>query len=49
MKVTKHKPDQFLMEYEHFFPLLSYYLPVPALKENNDFVEWMRNTKGLSE
>ena len=37
------------MEYEHFFPLLSYYLPLDELKLNTDFVKWMRNTPNLAD
>jgi hypothetical protein len=30
-KVTDKRPDNFLMEYDHFFSLLSYYLPTEDL------------------
>jgi len=49
MKVPSHRPDQFLMEYDTFLPLLSYYLPLAALRENHHFVNWLRHTPGLSD
>jgi hypothetical protein len=48
-KVSKHFPDQFLLEYDHFFRLLSYYLPREDLRFNNNFVMWLRNTPFLAD
>lgn len=31
MKAPKKRPDKFLMEFKHFFPLISYYLPAVEL------------------
>ena len=42
-------PDQFIMEYDYFFKLLSYYLPDQRLRSNEHFVEWMRNTPQLAD
>lgn len=49
MKVDKHRPDQGIIEYEHFFPMLSYYLPHEDMRRNEDFVLWMRNTPNLAD
>jgi len=49
MKVTKHRPDTFIMEYDHFLKHLSYYLPDSSLRDNKHFVQWLRNTEGLSD
>lgn len=46
-KESEGKPDLILMEYKHFFRLISYYLPMPVLYENKNFVNWLRNTPGL--
>jgi hypothetical protein len=48
-KVTKHRPDQYIMEYDHFFRLLSYYLPSQELRNNPDFVNWLRHTPKLAD
>jgi hypothetical protein len=48
MKVSKHRPDTFIMEYDNFLAHLSYYLPHPLLKDNADFVAWLK-TPGLSD
>jgi hypothetical protein len=48
MKAPKSKPDKFLMELKHFFPLISYYLPTLELVGNEDLKNWMRNTPNLS-
>lgn len=37
------------MEYDHFFRLLSYYLPSQELRDNADFVNWLRNTPKLAD
>ena len=37
------------MEYDTFLPLLSYFLPVPELRNNNNFKKWMRDTPNLSD
>ena len=37
------------MEYEHFFPLLSYFLPLDELRQNPDFVSWLRSTPNLAD
>tara|TARA_B110000285_G_C15128237_1_gene621751 strand:+ start:1023 stop:1172 length:150 start_codon:yes stop_codon:yes gene_type:complete len=47
MKATKHRPDHFLMERKYFFEHLSYFLPPGELHENNEFKQWLRNTKDL--
>ena len=49
LKVTKHLPDQYLMEYDTFFRLLSYYLPIKELRDNQAFVSWLRETPGLPD
>jgi len=49
MKVSKSKPDQYLMEYDQFFHILSYYLPTEELSNNADFVNWLRNTPNLAD
>lgn len=36
-KVTRHLPDQFIMEYDSFFHILSYYLPAGQLRNNENF------------
>lgn len=41
--------DTFILELSTFFKLLSYYLPDEKMKQNADFVNWMRNTPSLSE
>jgi hypothetical protein len=48
-KVTKHLPDQFILEYDTFFKLLSYYLPDGPLRNNLHFVNWLRDTPGLPD
>ena len=40
--------NQYLLEYDTFFRLISYYLPSP-LNTNEHFVQWLRNTEGLSD
>jgi len=35
------------MEYEHFFLLLSHYLPPGELRNNQDFTLWLRDTPNL--
>jgi len=47
-KVSKHLPDQYLLEYDTFFRLMSYYLP-STLRDNTDFANWLRNTKDLPD
>ena len=37
------------MEYDHFFRLLSYYLPVEQLRQNIFFVNWLRTTPNLAD
>lgn len=37
------------MEYEHFFPLLSFFLPLDELRQNPDFVSWLRSTPNLAD
>jgi hypothetical protein len=37
------------MEYDHFFRLLSYYLPIDELRFNHNFVMWLRNTQNLAD
>lgn len=49
MKVTKHLPDQYLMEYDSFFRLLSYYLPLKELRDNMKFIEWLRSKEDLAD
>lgn len=48
-KVTKHLPDQFILEYDSFFKLLSYYLPNERLRKNQFFIDWLRNTEDLAD
>lgn len=47
MKESKTKPDIVMMEYKNFFRLLSHYLPLPVLRENADFVNWLRTNENL--
>lgn len=37
------------MEYDTFLPLLSHYLPLAQLRNNERFVHWLRDTPGLSD
>ena len=37
------------MEYDHFFRLLSYYLPTEELSGNENFVHWIRDTPNLAD
>ena len=48
MKVTKHRPNTYIMEYDNFLTHLSYYLPHSSLRDNDKFVKWLR-TPGLSD
>ena len=48
-KVSKLRIDRFIMEYDHFLPLLSFYLPTKQLRQNEDFVKWLRSTPGLAD
>ena len=48
-KVTRHLPDQYILEYSTFFKLLSYYLPNGQLRNNQHFVEWLRSTPDLPD
>ena len=34
LKAPKEKSDKYLMEYDHFFELISYYLPTEELSGN---------------
>lgn len=47
--MVKHLPDQFLLEYDTFFKILSYYLPDEQLRGNAHFVDWLRNTPNLPD
>lgn len=49
MKIDNHRPDQGIMEYDHFFRLLSYYLPHDDLRLNKEFVNWLRDTPNLTD
>ena len=49
MKVSNKRPDNFMLEYDQFFPLLSYYLPSEELQQNSNFVSWLRNTPLLAD
>jgi hypothetical protein len=49
MKDISRKPEQGFIEYDTFFKLISFYLPVPALRDNKNFVNWLRNTEGLPD
>jgi hypothetical protein len=47
-KVWHYLPDTVLIEYKYFLEHLSHYLPIPELRDNARFVEWLR-TPGLSD
>lgn len=47
--MTKHLPDQVLLEYDTFFQLLSYYLPGGELRNSEEFTQWLRTTPNLPD